>query len=188
VSTNPGLVFDQGHTYLAGENTNLITADKTVVAMLGRVPVKVSLENGPIRVGDPLTSASGRGTAMKATQAGQIVGYAMQSSDEMAEGKLLAWLQVGYYLPPQLVASLNDGSSTVQTVAALSAQNSALAQQVAALQAENAALKTADAARQAQLTALDARLAALERQGQTVSVPGDNGRRSAQTASPGGAN
>ncbi|MCW5852230.1 MAG: hypothetical protein KIT87_19305 [Anaerolineae bacterium] len=151
VSTNPGLVFDQGHTYLAGENTNLITADKTVVAMIGRVPVKVSLENGPIAVGDPLTSSSVPGMAMKATRAGQILGYAMQASDEMVDGKLLAWLQVGYYLPSQLVTSLNDGSSTVQTVAAL--------------QSENAQLKT-------QLAALETRLSAVERQGQAASLPG----------------
>ena len=81
VSTSPGLVFDEGKTFLAGDNTNLITDKKTVVAMVGRVPVKYSLENGPIAVGDPLTSSSTPGAAMKATQAGQIIGYAMQSSE-----------------------------------------------------------------------------------------------------------
>jgi hypothetical protein len=149
VSTNPGLVFDQGQTYLAGENANLITADKTVVAMIGRVPVKVSLENGPIAVGDPLTSSSTPGVAMRATQAGQIIGYAMQRSDEAAHGKLLVWLQVGQYLPAPLLAALNDGASSLQTVASLKAQNETLEQEVSALRAENAAL--------------DARLTALER-------------------------
>ena len=55
VSTNPGLVFDEGKSYFAGDNTRLITDNKTVVAMIGRVPAKFSLENGPIAVGDPLT-------------------------------------------------------------------------------------------------------------------------------------
>lgn len=150
VSTNPGLVFDRGQTYLAGENTQLITADKTVVAMIGRVPVKFSLENGPIAVGDPLTSSSTPGAAMKATQAGQIIGYAMQSSDAASDGKLLAWLQLGHYLPPQLMAALNDGATSAQTVAALKERNAALEQQVATL---------------------DARLAALERNNSAASLP-----------------
>ncbi|MCB0189485.1 MAG: hypothetical protein KDE31_34675, partial [Caldilineaceae bacterium] len=85
VSTKPGLVFDQGETILAGETDNLITAAKAVVAMVGRVPTKFTLENGPIAVGDPLTSSSTPGAAMKATQAGRIIGYAMQSSDAVAE-------------------------------------------------------------------------------------------------------
>ncbi|MEZ4610320.1 MAG: hypothetical protein R2838_08765 [Caldilineaceae bacterium] len=48
VSSNPGLVFDQGETYLAGDNSNLISDDKTVVAMIGRAPAKFSLETGAI--------------------------------------------------------------------------------------------------------------------------------------------
>ncbi|MDD2801665.1 MAG: putative metal-binding motif-containing protein [Methylococcales bacterium] len=53
------------------------------VALNGRVPVKISLENGPIAIGDPLTSASSTpGVAMKATSAGKILGYALESFDE----------------------------------------------------------------------------------------------------------
>jgi len=107
VSTNPGLVFDQGKTYLAGQNDKLITDKKTVVAMIGRVPTKFSLENGPIAVGDPLTSGSTPGTAMKATQAGQIIGYAMQSSAMAKDGKILVWLQPGTYIPQDTLAALN---------------------------------------------------------------------------------
>ncbi|HEY6042395.1 MAG TPA: hypothetical protein VIX58_09705, partial [Anaerolineae bacterium] len=58
VSENPGLVFDNGATHLAGDNSQLITQDKTVVALVGRVNVKVSMRNGAIKVGDPLTSSS----------------------------------------------------------------------------------------------------------------------------------
>src|SRR5207237_1879002 len=80
VSTKPGLVFDAGKTHLAGDNSGLITRDKTVVALVGRVPVKISMENGAIRVGDPLTSSSRPGIAMKATSAGKIIGYALASA------------------------------------------------------------------------------------------------------------
>ncbi|MCB0159355.1 MAG: hypothetical protein KDD83_14560 [Caldilineaceae bacterium] len=125
VSSNPGLVFDQGETYLAGDNSNLISDDKTVVAMIGRVPAKFSLENGAIAVGDPLTSASLPGAAMKATQAGPIVGYALQSSDEAVDGKLLVWLQPGAYLPPAQLDALNQlaaAQTAAQTPATANAQ------------------------------------------------------------------
>ena len=52
------------------------------VALSGRVPVKVSLENGPIHSGDYLTAASGTpGYAMKATKPGRVVGTALESFD-----------------------------------------------------------------------------------------------------------
>jgi hypothetical protein len=140
VSTNPGLVFDEGKSYFAGDNSNLITDNKTVVAMLGRVPAKFSLENGPIAVGDPLTISSTPGVAMKATQAGPIIGYAMQSSDSGQEGKLLVWLQVGLYLPPAALDALNTSAqpavasmATDSTVAQLEAQIADLSAQLARL-------------------------------------------------------
>lgn len=147
VSTNPGLVFDEGKSYFAGDNSNLITDNKTVVAMIGRVPAKFSLENGPIAVGDPLTIASTPGVAMKATQAGQIIGYAMQSADRAQEGKLLVWLQVGYYLPPAALDMLNQGAlnhdahataatATDATVAQLEEQIADLSAQLAKLSAQ----------------------------------------------------
>jgi len=148
VSTNPGLVFDNGETHLAGDNSQLITANRTVVAALGRVPVRVSLENGPIATGDPLAASSTPGAAMNATQAGQIIGYALQSSDEMQDGKLLMWLQVGEYVPAELVARMNDSSAPTQEVAALRVQ-------VTTLQQHNSA-------QQEQIGALSARLATLE--------------------------
>ncbi|MFA5021446.1 MAG: hypothetical protein WC517_05340, partial [Patescibacteria group bacterium] len=55
------------------------------VALNGRVPVKISLENGPIAIGDSLTSASStRGVAMKATGSGKILGYALEPFDGSA--------------------------------------------------------------------------------------------------------
>ncbi|HRW07349.1 MAG TPA: hypothetical protein P5121_19730 [Caldilineaceae bacterium] len=138
VSTNPGLVFDQGKSYFAGDNSNLITDKKTAVAMIGRVPAKFSLENGPIAVGDPLTISSTPGVAMKATQAGQIIGYAMQSSDSAQDGKLLVWLQVGFYLPPTALDALNTSAPLAAdgTVAQLEAQVADLAAQLTKLSAQ----------------------------------------------------
>ena len=69
VSTTPYTVggADDGHS--------------VVMALTGRVPVKVSLENGPIEPGDPLTSSSTPGVAMKATEGGQIIGTALEAYD-----------------------------------------------------------------------------------------------------------
>jgi hypothetical protein len=106
VATNPGLVFDNGETHLAGDNSKLITSEKTAVGLVGRVPVKVSLENGPIAVGDPITSSSSAGVGMKATSAGQIIGYALEKADQ--KGKVLVHLQPGYYIPSKLLAALNQ--------------------------------------------------------------------------------
>jgi len=69
VSTTPYQVgsADDGHS--------------VVMALTGRAPVKVSLENGPITAGDPLTSSSTPGVAMKATEGGQIIGTALEAYD-----------------------------------------------------------------------------------------------------------
>ncbi|MDP2930293.1 MAG: hypothetical protein Q8N56_01645, partial [bacterium] len=75
ISTLPQIVL--------GEKTN-----QTVpVALVGRVPVKVNLEEGSIQTGDLLTSSSSPGVAMKATQAGRVIGMALESFDG-AQGEI----------------------------------------------------------------------------------------------------
>ena len=49
-----------------------------LLALAGRVIAKVSTENGPIKVGDPITSSSMPRVGMKATEAGRVVGIALQ--------------------------------------------------------------------------------------------------------------
>ena len=137
VSTSPGLVFDEGETHLAGANDHYITKDKTVVAAVGRVPVKFTLENGAINVGDPLTSSATQpGKAMKATGAGKIIGLALESSAKAQDGKLLMWLQVGHYAPPQQLDELKAVKAQLNSVtgenAELKAQFAELTQIVCA--------------------------------------------------------
>jgi len=126
VSSNPGLVFNQGKTRLAGDNSRLITSGKTVIALVGRVPVKVSMENGPIRVGDPLTSSSQPGVAMKATKLGKIIGYALATAYENC--KVLAFVQTGYYAGP-LDMSARRISRLEAGLQKLAGQNRALMQE-----------------------------------------------------------
>ncbi len=84
VSTDPGFV--------AGSYTK----DSYPVALVGRVPVKVSTENGLIRTGDNLTSSSVPGHAMKATKAGRILGKALENLDQT---KLSECPQSDYVIP-----------------------------------------------------------------------------------------
>ncbi len=51
------------------------------IGLAGRVVVKVSLENGPIRTNDYLTSSSVPGVAMKATKSSRVVGRAIEDYD-----------------------------------------------------------------------------------------------------------
>lgn len=80
-STQPGFV---GRLHPADAET-----DKTEVpmAMVGRVPTKVSAENGPIKVGELLVSSSTQGYAMKGTDRGRMLGAVI--------GKALGNLEAG---------------------------------------------------------------------------------------------
>jgi hypothetical protein len=57
------------------------TGDTIRVAQSGKVPVIVSLENGPIAKGDSITSSSIVGVGMKAVRVGSSVGRALENFD-----------------------------------------------------------------------------------------------------------
>ncbi len=99
VSTSPFQVM--GGT----ENSN------TRVALVGRVPVKVTTKNGPIKPGDPITSSDIPGVGMKATRAGQIIGKALETynnPDPEAVGKILIFINLSWYDPDAYLASAGD--------------------------------------------------------------------------------
>ncbi|MBI4669613.1 MAG: hypothetical protein HY747_10620, partial [Elusimicrobia bacterium] len=77
ISTKPGILTNAD----AGDIDGSIEKDKRQrpLALAGRVPVKVTLENGPIRIGDYLTSSSKPGYAMKATEPGVVIGVALEN-------------------------------------------------------------------------------------------------------------
>ncbi|PCI29041.1 hypothetical protein COB55_02870 [Candidatus Wolfebacteria bacterium] len=58
------------------------------VALMGRVPVKVSMENGAIEVGDDITTSSVAGVGMKSTQSGITVGTAIESFSTTTPGAI----------------------------------------------------------------------------------------------------
>jgi hypothetical protein len=73
VSTQPGIVLGQK------------AEDGFPIALTGRVPVKFSTENGSVKAGDYLTSASIPGYAMRATGAGPTIGKALTDSPNDAD-------------------------------------------------------------------------------------------------------
>lgn len=117
VSTRPG--------FLAGDNQ----PGHYPIALAGRVPTKVTAENGDIAIGDPLTSSSADGYAMKATESGQIVGYALEPFDGSAEDdKIIAFVNVSYWNggPTADLPGTNNQASTIvvtQNASNLSALN-----------------------------------------------------------------
>jgi len=99
ISTEPAVLLGGFKT----EQSQFLDEIQVPVALTGRVPVKVSTENGPIQPGDPLTSSSTSGVAMKATQSGPIVGKALESydnADPTAIGKIMVFVSVGWYVQP----------------------------------------------------------------------------------------
>ncbi len=86
VSTSPGFV------------AGAYTQNSYPIALVGRVPVKVSLENGDISVGDALTSSSIPGLAMKATKHGLIIGRALENYNSYSTGnKIMAFVNTQEY-------------------------------------------------------------------------------------------
>ncbi|MBI4058152.1 SH3 domain-containing protein, partial [Candidatus Gottesmanbacteria bacterium] len=98
------------------------SADYHAVTLVGRVPVKVSGDNGPISRGDYLTSSGTAGYAIKATKAGPVAGMALEnfSGDK---GTITLFVKATYYDPrveeqQEILAALTGtgdvlGTSTV---------------------------------------------------------------------------
>lgn len=108
-STSPALLVG-GQTILGGSSN--LESNKIPVALAGRVPLKVSNENGSVKVGDYLTSSSVPGVAMKATKPGPVLGQALESGDHLVDIKLkfktiLIFVNVSYADPSNFLASLN---------------------------------------------------------------------------------
>lgn len=90
VSTKPGL--------LLGGSDGQSDGGSVLLALSGRVPVKVSAENGPVLPGDYLTSSSIPGVAMKATRAGPTIGMAMSGYDGEGTGTVIVFIKNGFSL------------------------------------------------------------------------------------------
>ncbi len=81
------------------------------MALAGRVPVKVSSENGAIKSGDYLIPSSIPGVAMKAQKAGPVIGQAMESWDGEGVGKVVIYIKSSSYLGDAFVSLFEEDQS-----------------------------------------------------------------------------
>ncbi len=95
------------------------------VALAGRVPVKVNDEGGEILPGDPITSSSTPGVGMKATEAGRVIGIALQRKG--ADGTVLIFVNPSWWNGPMPVGGAMASSGlTIAQDALLDFKNSVL--------------------------------------------------------------
>ena len=91
---------------------NIAESDNPMpVALVGRVPVNVTDENGAIAVGDFVTTSSSAGKGMKATEAGRVIGMALSSFDG-DDGQVMVQVINTWYQPSSSESSDIQGSSS----------------------------------------------------------------------------
>ena len=69
------------------------------IALTGRVPVKVNGEGGAIAIGDKITISSVAGVGKKATNAGMIVGTAVETFNGVGQGSIEVFVNLMYWSP-----------------------------------------------------------------------------------------
>ncbi len=95
VSGAPALLFEGSELKIGARPDRFVGGSNPPVALAGRIPVKVSLENGPIETGDYLTTSSTPGVAMKATEPGIAIGIALEEYKGTGNNKILVFLNLG---------------------------------------------------------------------------------------------
>lgn len=94
ISTKPGVV-------MGSIDRDTGKADKRMLALAGRVPVKISPDSENIEIGDFLTSSDTHpGMAMKATRAGYTVAKAIESWQPGGSATIEAFVYLGYNMRP----------------------------------------------------------------------------------------
>jgi len=107
ISSEPGV--------LLGDATGIKLESKVKpVALSGRVPVKVSSENGPISEGDLITISSVPGVGMKANDDSETtIGVALQAFNSEEAGQIMVFVNLGYSRLDKKISELAAGSSTI---------------------------------------------------------------------------
>jgi hypothetical protein len=89
--------------------------DKVLTGLVGQVPLKIAADSQAIKKGDPITSSSTAGHGMKATQAGHVIGLALEDwTPGSGTEKVLTYINPTYYEP--LLAFNNTGDVAVSQV------------------------------------------------------------------------
>jgi hypothetical protein len=125
-----GVISDRA-AFIGGRKEGDGDVRNKTVGLVGRVPLKVSIVNGHIKLGDPLTSSDIAGVAQKATKAGPIIARALEDFDcsmakwsngstennltmkqfnneTICQGKILAFVQSSWYDPDVFLSDTGD--------------------------------------------------------------------------------
>jgi len=123
ISTKPGFTLGGGvfGSKVEEPTEEQIKEYQVLVALAGRVPVKVSLDNGEIRPGDALTIGLDAGKAVKATDSGMIVARALEAftAEKEATGQttIIAMVQTTWWqdtIQGSLALNWDTTDSTVE--------------------------------------------------------------------------
>lgn len=133
-SENPALRLSQKDAHIDG-------ARAVPIALAGRVPVKVSLENGPIKIGDYITASSEAGIAAKAVRPGRVVGRALSSYSGAEDEEARVTIFIGAE-----TINWNDISDAARTVSELAEITKPETQDTMAWLIEGARMSIADIA------------------------------------------
>ncbi|OGG26096.1 hypothetical protein A2960_03805, partial [Candidatus Gottesmanbacteria bacterium RIFCSPLOWO2_01_FULL_39_12b] len=120
-----GVISDRA-AFIGGKKENDGDVRNKTVGLLGRIPIKISDLNGPIKLGDPLTSSTIAGVAVKAVTTGPIIARALEEYDPQngktgTDGKILAMVQYSWFEPE---VSLNqDGNMLISGSESLEPNN-----------------------------------------------------------------
>ncbi len=110
ISTNPGVVLGS----IDGDTGK---ADKRMLSLSGRMPVKIAPDSQDIDIGDFLTSSDSHpGMAMKATRAGYTIGKALESWQSGGPAMIEVFVNLGYNMGPieQIVKELQEENKKLQ--------------------------------------------------------------------------
>ncbi|MBI2483833.1 hypothetical protein HYV71_01450 [Candidatus Uhrbacteria bacterium] len=93
-----GIVSDNYGDFTSAGNNIKEEDNPMPVALVGRVPVNVTNEGGPIAVGDFVTTSSTAGKGMKAKKAGRVIGMALNTFNG-TEGQVMVQVINTWYDP-----------------------------------------------------------------------------------------
>ena len=112
-----GFVTDRAG-FVGGMQTDMDKISVKTIGLVGRVPAKVSSINGPIAVGDPLTSSAIPGRAVKAITAGPVIARSLENFSQ-GEGTILVFVQYGWFDPGKITEETDSNSLIAQFLAPL---------------------------------------------------------------------
>lgn len=99
ISSSPAIRISEDGGVVISKGDNTTSKDGYPVALTGRVPVKISTENGVIKPGDYLTSSSIPGVAMKADKKGKVVGMALEGYEQEEIGRIRVFIDITWFYP-----------------------------------------------------------------------------------------